>query len=244
MKALLLLLAGVTYLAAGEELSMAESRILRLMKAYDIDPTGLELEEHKQYVWMRREGTLVGYYTLDLVWERRQWDPVDLDGVTSIKFGYDPSVTDSITWFTVDDPEEIAVWAAEYAKRMEFARYFHCFVPLTDKAGFPARREEHESHGVCMCSLGLRFYHGEDLILTLKGHLDDRPEIDDGMRNEAIHFLVAVRMKEVIRAQRRREVGEEDLDPFATDADTTGGHNKVEQGGARQPATRPEPKSK
>ena len=194
-----------------------------------------EIGRQGQPVLITRAGEVVGYYCDESVWERRDIKAPALEGVTRIVFGYSEPNAPAV--FEIDDSAEIAVWVAAYRNHTEFERRFGCFVPTSKGAGFEQKREEFQFCGVCMCSLALRFYTGDKEVLELKGHLQDREEIDSGMRNLLLHELAKAKLP---KAPHRASSGDEEplIDPFAEDP--TPEPTNAEQAGTEQPATRPE----
>lgn len=133
--------------------------------------------------------------------------------MTKITYGDGPNFTS----FTVDDPEEIALWASEYRRCMEFSRHFYNLVPLNEQAGFKPIRDEFSSFSSCLCLTALRFYRDDALVLELKGDLARKPEIDSGMRNIALHHLIMFREWEADKTRRAAQREAEGGDALAED---------------------------
>jgi len=156
----------------------------------------LTFTEVGSVVMIKRDGKVIGYNVNTSVWEPAPMPKIDLSKVTSITYGYNnPSITDD--WFILEDKAIIAVWSSIYLKHSQRERRYSHFVPVTKDAGFTETNDEHQFGGGCMCSLALRFYAGEKIILELKGHMHKSSIIDSGMKNEVLHTLVKQRMAKI-----------------------------------------------
>ena len=238
MKAILCAAFCVFLVTAQGEESRRVDMVRRVMSPYKWSTDGVTFEEvgrQGQPVLIKRSGVVVGYYCDESVWERRDIVDGALDGVTRIVFGYDGSDVSEL--FKIEDRAEIAMWIAAYRNHTEYERRFSCFIPTDESAGFEKKREEYQFGGACMCSLALRFFAGDKELLELKGHLQDHEEIDSGMRNSLLHELAKAKLP---KAPARAPSADEKpmIDPFAEEP--TPEKAKAEQGGAGQPATRPE----
>ncbi len=225
-----LCLASCSIRPEQETKTVSESEfILRWLKAEGHDTQGLVVSKDgpdvgENHTYLHRNGKLVGYHKIDTIWERRGKETEDLTNITSIQFGYEPS--DERVIFTIEDPEQIAVWCAEYINTTEHAKNKGRLIPLTKDAGFPELQcEAGKSSGHC-CSIGLRFFRKNKVVLTLDGHLDTSPEFDGGLkRNEALHRLVKGHAHEALQqreAKKRAEEPSEPADPNPFDPQGSG----------------------
>ena len=171
-----------------------------------------EIGKDGQLVVIKRSGEPVGYYFDESVWERRDVEATNLDGVTKIAYGYGhPKSPD---FFQIDDRAEIAVWIAAYRNHTEIERRFGCFMPTSESSGFERKREEFQFGGGCLCSLALRFYAGDKEVLALKGHIQNHPEIDSGARNLVLHELAKAKLPKS-DAPESDKAEPPTVDPFA-----------------------------
>ncbi|BDS07372.1 hypothetical protein NT6N_24120 [Oceaniferula spumae] len=194
-----------------------------LMVHHKWETSGVSFEESGSLVLIKRDGKVIGYNVNTSVWEPTPVSKMDLSKVTSIAYGYNrPNITDD--WFTLKDKTIISVWSSVYLKHTQRERRYSHFVPISTDAGFTETNDEHQFGGGCMCSLALRFYAGEKIILELKGHMHKSSIIDFGMKNEVLHTLVKQRMMKINQSRRAMqskvpdsEVNSsgEEPDPFA-----------------------------
>lgn len=207
--------------------------VRKSMNAYGWDTKDVSFQEvgrQAQPVIIMRSNKVVGYYFEESVWERRDADVSGLNEVTKIVFGYDRPAMPKL--FEIDDADEVAIWVGAYQNHTEFERRFSSFVPTAKSAGFEIKRNEFQFGGACMCSLALRFYAKDKVVLELKGHIQSHSGIDSGMRNQVMHELAKAKIpkKEVSLPE---VIEGETIDPFAAESETS--LNKAEQDAAIKP---------
>lgn len=162
------------------------------MKSLSIPTDGLQFEEKRPFFLIRRDEKLIGYQMDEVLWERKEPEKIDLSGVTKITYGFGGEKPDILgVHFTIEDPEEILLWAAAHKNHTLHSRHQWTLVPVSADAGFPMTRMATEVFGGCMCSLALRFHGGEKLLLEIKGHFHESPRIDEATSNDTLHFLTA-----------------------------------------------------
>ena len=172
-----------------------------------------------RFVMIKRAGEIVGYYDEDYQWEPKDLAKVDLTGVTKITYGQD--LRGKSEPITISKPGEILLWIAAYKNHTQYARGHSLFVPLGEGAGFKYSREEIEYGGAFLNKMGIRYYVGEKLVLTVKGYFQENDAIDMRTKNEALHMLVKAKFakKKEVKTPNSVEPVKE-VDPFADEPET------------------------
>lgn len=186
------LLMCAALLGEEREESSYEGSVRRSMEGLGIKVDGLSFQQEgtSSIVKIKRKEKLIGYYSIEAVWEPAKVEVPE--GVTKIEFGYGK---EGPALITITDKEAISLWLSAYSKYTEKAKYYFNVTTLTEDAGFPEKREGYGMIGGCMCSLGLYLYKGDEVVAHIEGHLDKCPEIRGvGFKNEVLHALVVENM--------------------------------------------------